>query len=204
MEMNTVPAGIKLPRPTSARPDVRARRSAWRLGKTLARRVDFRPIEAEDMRYAWGGYRLGALANMGGDFLVPNLTAEEFRAAFTREILEKYHAAWALRAETQRGFIPVGFVLGFWSHPIPEIAPYMIANMALWMPWATPRTRVESAVNFFNSMRDEIPMIGFARAQDKKFFEAICRHGIMRRVGTSFIAFADEPAAMYETRGSDG
>lgn len=128
------------------------------------------------------------------------MNAEEFKAAFETEITVKYHGVWTLFAETKRGNIPVCFVLAFWCHPEPQLAPYMILDQLVWLPWSTPRNRIESATNFFNSTRNDIPMIGYARERDKKFFEVMMKHGIMRRIGTSFNVFPDEPAAVYETR----
>lgn len=165
--------------------------------------MDFRLIDDSDIRFAWAAYKLGAMRDV---FPNDGMSAEEFKEAFQQEVLTKYHidCAWTLLAETKKGFHPVGFVFGYWSHPISVLAPYVVLNVIQWMPWARPRNRVESAVYFFNKIRDEIPMIGYAREPAKKFFETIMKHGIMRRVGTSFNVFPDAPAAVYETRRSQG
>jgi hypothetical protein len=39
----------------------------------------------------------------------------------------------------------------------------------------------------------------FAQESEKKFFETLCKHGIMRRVGTSNVVYRGEPAAVFET-----
>ena len=57
-------------------------------------------------------------------------------------------------------------------------------------------------MNFFNEVRNHTPMIDHALEKDKKFFEILCRHGVMRRVGTSYNIYPDKPAATYETRRS--
>ncbi len=174
--------------------------STWRLKKTTARKLSFRPIENEDLRYIWAAYKDGALASMGETFASADLAADEFKTAFEQEVVNTYHAAWTLFAESKRGVLPIGLVLGFWSHHDAERAPFMILGDMIWFPWASLRNKIESAVNFFNEARREIPMVEYARMKDKRFFEMIARHGIMRRVGTSHNVYRGEPAAVFETR----
>lgn len=174
---------------------------SWRLKKTLSRRIEFRPIENDDVKYAWAAYKKGNLAPMAGPFAEGGLTAEEFKAAFEVAILTRYHAAWTLFAETPKGFIPVGFVLAFHSHPDPMMSPFMIVGDIVWCPWATKRNKVESAVGFFSQIRNTIPMVDYAHGDvNKKFFEMLARHGVMRRIGTTFNIVHGEPTAVFETR----
>lgn len=128
------------------------------------------------------------------------MTAAEFRVVFEAEITTRYHGSWTLLAETAKGFMPAGFVFGFLSHPDPRYAPFMIVGDIVWMPWTTPRNRIESAVQFFTHGRAGIPMVEYANERNKKFFETIAKHGVMRRIGTSFCVYPDEPAAVFETR----
>ena len=172
----------------------------WRLKKTLARRLEFRPIEQEDLRYAWAAYKGGALASMGENWAAGDKDPTAFAEAFQVEVSTLYHGAWTMFAENKKGFIPVGFVLGFWSHPTARFSPFMIVGDILWCPWASARNRIESAVNFFNRIRSDIAMVEYASEQNKRFFEMICQHGIMRRVGTTFNVYKDEPTAVFETR----
>ena len=174
--------------------------TGWRLKKTLARTQDFRPLERDDLRYIWAAYKKGSLASMGGVFASPDMDSVDFSTAFEAEITTVYHAAWILMADTKRGIMPVGLVLGFYSHPNPRFAPFMIIGDMIWFPWASKRNKVESAVNFFNRIRHEIKMVEYANEKAKKFFEMICQHGIMRRIGTSFNVYPNEPTAVFETR----
>ena len=175
------------------------RQANWRLKKTLSRRLEFRPIEQEDMRYIWAAYKGGSLASMGGAFSESEMNAEEFKTAFEAEITTRYHAAWTMFAETKRGFVPVGFVLGFYAHPEPQFAPYMIVGGIVWFGWASKRNIIECTVKFFNEIRNTLPMIGYANEEHKRLYEIVAMHGIMRRVGTSHNVF-DGPAAVFETR----
>ena len=98
----------------------------WRLKRTLKRRTEFRPIEDEDCRYIWAAYKKGALASMGGKFADTTMTPADFELAFVAEVAANFQGAWTLSAETARGFMPVGVVLAFLSHPNPNYAPFMI------------------------------------------------------------------------------
>ena len=175
---------------------------SWRLSKTLARRVDFRPIEDEDTKYAWAAYKKGCLKDMAAPFDKTDMTAEQFKEAFERVVLTRYHGAWTLFAETKRGFIPVGFVFAFYSHAEHALSPFMIIGDIVWCPWASARNKIESAVHFFDRIRNQIPMVGYAHGEtDKRFFEMIAKHGVMRRVGTTFNVVHGQPTAVFETRG---
>ena len=86
------------------------------------------------------------------------------------------------------------------SHKNAEKSPFLVVGDIVWFPWSSPRQRIESAVNFFNEARKEIAFMEYARKQDKRFFEMIAKHGIMRRVGTSHNIYPDGPATVFETR----
>lgn len=171
----------------------------WTLRKTLKRKTHFRPIEQEDVQYIWVAYKSGLLESMGRPFDKTDLSPEEFQAEFLAQAETVYHGLWTLFAETKKGYLPSGLVLGFYSHPDPRFAPFMNIGDMIWFPWASPRNKVEMAVNFFNKIRNEIPMVEYAKFDDKRFFETIAKHGIMRRVGTMYNIY-DGPAAVFETR----
>ena len=179
-----------------------APRKNWRLRKTLARRVSFRPIEEEDVRFAYAGYKKGALAPMAGIFAQFNMSAEEFSVAFPATVTTRYHGAWTLFAEApKRGFVPVGMVMAFYSHAEHALSPFMIIGDIVWFPWASARNKIEAAVNFFSIMRKKIPMMDFAHGdENQRFFEMMAKHGIVRRVGTTLNVVAGKPTAIFETR----
>lgn len=164
----------------------------WSKRKTLSRNTSFRPIEIDDLKYAFAAYRSGEFRN-----LVPEgLSADEFKDQFGGLIAFGFDEAWTMIADTRRGLVPAGFAVGFYPHPGAE--KFLILDSLIWLPWATPRNRLECAVRLFS--RNDIPMIGFVRAKDKKFCETIAKHGLFRRVGTSMNVFGDEPAAIWETK----
>ena len=195
----------RMPEPIVPIGKSRTIKSHWRLKKTLARKVGFRPIEAEDVRFAYAGYKKGALAPMAGPFAQTHMTPEEFDIAFQATVTTRYHGAWTLFAEVLREkkieYMPVGMVMAFYSHAEHALSPFMIIGDIVWFPWSTPRNRIETAVNFFNTMRKQIPMMDFAHGdENRRFFDMLAKHGIVRRVGTTHNVVRGEPVAIYETR----
>jgi hypothetical protein len=166
-------------------------RSKWRLSQTLRRTVDYRPIEAEDIKYLWAAYKQGAFPDME-----PDLEPEQFKQQFQSIVLAKFHAVWTLFGPTRKGFIPVGVVFAAWA----PNAAYLIITGIMWLPWATKRNIVECTVGFFNGARKEFSFVGYALPEHKRMYEVCCIHGIMRRVGTSYVAIAGKHAAVFETR----
>lgn len=192
------------PRSETTKPVVQeapAERQKWRLKRTLARSVSYRPIEQEDMKYVWAAYQKGALGSMGDAWKQPTMSVAEFDTTFKTEIIANYSSAWTLFAQTKAGTRPVGLVLAFYSHPNPVLAPFQIIGDIIWFPWASTRNRIETAVNFFSKVRNEHSLVEYARGDaTKRFFETIAKHGVMRRVGTTFNVFHGEAVAVFETR----
>lgn len=177
------------------------RKSFWRLSKTLSRTVTFRPIEDEDVKYAWAAYKAGKLADMDGVFAKDGMTAAQFKQQFELTVLTRYSGAWTMIADTPKGRMPVGFVFAFFSHKDPLLSPFMVIGDIVWCQWASKRNKIESAINFFNVIRKSIPMMDFAHGEEnKRFFEMIAKHGIMQRVGTTYNVKNGEPVAIFETR----
>jgi hypothetical protein len=164
----------------------------WRLRRTLKRTIDYRPIELEDVKYAWASYKQGSLVWLDK----PGMLPEEFRESFQDFIVNKCHAAWTLFATTKRGFIPVGIVLAAWA----PNAPYLIVADIAWMPWASKRNIIECTVGFFNGARRDFAFVGYALPEHKRMYEVCMMHGIMRRVGTSYVAIPGKATAVFETK----
>lgn len=168
----------------------------WRLSRTLRRAVDYRPIEAGDVKYMWAAYKQGALAPMGPIFADGKMAADEFKAAFEQFVLAQYHAAWTLFANTRKGFIPVGVVFAAWA----PAGSYLIVNGAAWLPWASKRNIVECMVGFLDGIRKQVPLQFYALSEHKRLYEICAMHGSIRRVGTSYVAIPGKHAAVFETR----
>src|SRR5581483_11158584 len=136
-----------------------------------------------------------ALAPMGEAFN-QEMNAEEFKTLFEQFVLQNHHAAWTLLAPTSRGKIPVGIVLAAWA----PNAPFMIVNGMCWFPWASHRNQLESIVGFLNGVRKQQSLTFYTLPEHKRMYEVCAMHGIIRRVGTSFVAIPGKSAAVFETR----
>lgn len=161
----------------------------WRLSRTLKRRVDSRPIENDDVKYAYAAYRTGALK----EHFPGGLDAPAFKRAFEEFVLSNAHAAWVVVSHTKNGFIPIGLVMGGWA---PQAA-FMVIVGIVWFPWASKRNILEGSVGFFNELRKQFKWMGFAKYEHKPIYDVCCAHGVMRRVGTVHM---NEAAAVYEGR----
>ena len=97
---------------------------------------------------------------------------------------------------TRKGFIPVGVVFAAWA----PNAPFLIVSGASWLPWASKRNIVECMVGFLSRIRSELQLQFYATPEHKRLYEICAMHGIVRRVGTSYVAMPGHPAAVFETR----
>lgn len=177
-----------------------AKKGSRSLKRALRQNIQIQGLEDEHFRYLYAAYKEGSLVSLGETFVDTSLEPAEFREALTQELVHTYHGAWVVAADTSKGFLPVGLVLGFFSHPDPAKSPFMIVGDMVWFPWATARRRVEAAVRFFHEVRAEFPFVEYADLEAKPFFELIARHGVLRRVGTSYNVYPDQPTAIFETR----
>lgn len=129
------------------------------------------------------------------------MSAAQFKAEFEATVLTRYHGAWTLFAQSKKGILPVGMVFAFYSHTEHALSPFMIVGDIVWFPWATARNKIECGVCFFNRVRHEIPMMDYAHGEtNKRFFETMCKHGIMRRIGVTFNIVKGEAVHIFETR----
>ena len=76
----------------------------WRQKKTLTRRLEFRPIEAEDVKYAYAAYKMGALKDMAAPFDELGMSADEFNIAFQTIVLIPITAPGPCSRRPKRGF----------------------------------------------------------------------------------------------------
>lgn len=148
------------------------------------------------MRYLWAAYRQGSYLNFP---VVPKgLSAPDF-ADFLAEFLPQWYVgAWVQIGQTPRGEIPVGVIHG---RPFGGLEkPGVLISDMQWFPWASKRNIAESFINFVNEGRREAPLYAIAPMKDKPIAEYACKHGIMRRMGTSENWHAAGKSALYESR----
>lgn len=120
--------------------------------------------------WVWAAYRRGAFEG-----LVPGMTP----------------AAWAelIRAQAYNLMQAGGdvFILLAKDVPIGLMAVELNQRQAwphvTWFPEATLRTRLECVVKFLITIRQNINAVIVSEKQDVKFFERLCRYGIIRPIG---------------------
>lgn len=123
------------------------------------------------------------------------MDAEAFREVFREYILKNYDAAWIFEAETKSGYRPVGVFCG---HILRKVL--FVADV-IWFPWASKRNKLETTLHFINEIREHLVVMEFAKQNDKKHWEHICKYGVMRRVGTvNDLAATGEPIALFQSR----
>lgn len=160
-------------------------------------------MEVSDYRHIWAAYRKGALSEIKE--IPQDLDPDAFVEAFVATIESRGLAhAWIFLAPSIRGYEPVGFAWAWGRGRVIEMSDMV------WFPWASSRNVLESTANFMNSVRKIAPdpkrpdqrflVWEFATMRDKRFFEMMCRLGIMRKVGHVHGLYEGEPAVMFETR----
>lgn len=161
----------------------------WKLKRTLRRNNEHRPVEEDDLRYLWAAYKQGALESVA---IPTGLGPGEFSAAVDAKLSQHARKGWAMLRDGK----PVGFVFGA---PSP-FNTFMEISLVVWMPWASNRTIIESAIAFISKIRKEGRFIGCAIPQHKKLYEVAAMHGLVRRIGTSYNVIPGHATAIFESR----
>lgn len=155
-----------------------------------------RPTDADDMKYLYAAWRLGGEGPLS--VIEADNTPEAFTAAFADHASSRFQTAYTMLATPpNKPNMPVGVVFGimpFYQQPIMWFGDF------LWFPWASKRNKLEASVHFLNQMRKSYAMIGFCEQDAIRFFEHICRYGVLRRAGTVFDMFEDGPRGVFQTR----
>lgn len=159
----------------------------YKVSKVLSRDVAVEPIEERHMKYIWAAYSKGSLSSL----LPTGIKTQEFQDSFISHVSEAFHFAWVCEI----GGKVTGLFLGS-AYPGNNA---VFLNGATWFPWATKRNIIEGTMCFLANIRHEMPCIFHCTMEHKKLYEFIAKHGIIRRVGTSFTAF-NGPSAIFETR----
>lgn len=145
------------------------------------------------MKYLWAAYRNGAMKELG----IPlGLSAPDFDAQFKYLVLNNFDAVWVGFGPTKKGQLPIGVVFASWARGF----HHMIVAGVVIMPWASKRNIIEMGVSFLNDIRRELQLVIYAVGEHRHLYEVACKHGVLRRVGTSYTAIPNQAAAVFETR----
>ena len=134
------------------------------------------------MRWMYAHYRMG-----GFDVLPRDLSAKEFTAALVELSLRSSEVVMLSREGKPRGLVLIN-----WSE-----AGFGEVHVE-WMEWASPRDKVEGAVQFFESRKDQM-FITVADAELRPFHNRLCLYGLLRKVGEVYGMLNGEDAVMYQS-----
>jgi hypothetical protein len=129
----------------------------------------------------WAAYKKDVFSKVFKE----GLSAKEFSDIVMEYFSTAYTHAWVF------GEKPLGIAFGI------NIGRFVYLCSMNWFPWATKRQRIEHMVGFLNGIRKELYCVWDCEEKDKRFYEYIARHGIIRRVGT---LHGLNHAKMWETR----
>ncbi len=162
-----------------------------------------------DRSFAFAAYKMGAFKDVDVVFEEDH-DPEMFKLAFAWWAHANYGVfqlnaslepsistvgTWTVESVSSRNVRePVGLIVGWVRGRVVQVGEM------IWYPWATNRNRIEGAVQFFDTMRREFHVMDFAQMKDKGFFEMICRHGILRKVGHLHGLYPNGPAVLFETK----
>jgi len=121
------------------------------------------------------------------------LDPQAFDESFN-EVISAYDNAWLIEADTRYGRKPVGAVMGL-SNGV-----FTTLHEATWFSWASDRNKVEATVSFFNKIRNEVLVLFHCRQKEKRFFEYVAKHNVLRRVGNIHDLYENEPAVLFQIR----
>jgi hypothetical protein len=122
------------------------------------------------------------------------LLPDVFKKQITDTLLSECEFGWVSEAIVNGDKRPVCV---YFAH---AFGPFILMDGIFWLPWASKRNKIETAVQFLNSMRKHCVILITALKSDIPFYEHIAKHGVLRRVGTLYGVYKDEPCALFQTR----
>lgn len=149
-----------------------------------------RGLTENDLCYVWAAYVKEPMEQLP---IPRDLGAREFSEALLDHIETNFNGGWIIEGETREGKRPYGLILAWVRGRVIQVGDM------IWFPWATSRGIYEGVVKFMDDMRGEFVVLDFAKVGDKKFFERVARHGVMRKVGHLHSIYPNEPAVLFET-----
>lgn len=155
-----------------------------RLKRTLKRNVAVRDFVEDDIKFLYVAYKKGTLAAQEG------LSAKEFHDWIIEWMLDQYDYAWTIECNGK----PMGVVNAI------NCGVYALLGDTHWLPWASPRNRMEGFAKLIAVLRERMFLMGYANQRDKDFFVYMAKLGLIRRVGTIH-ELSDEPLALFQSRG---
>lgn len=150
------------------------------------RKLKIRQVVDSDLAYFWAAYQDGSFA----DLLMPGLEPETFRDTFIDTFLGGAQYDWVAVSDK-----PLGLFLGN-----PMAAGRGAEVQVDWMPWTTPRQRLEATATFLRESSKLLKIFIFSDAKSEDFFMRLTRYRMLRR-GCKVLNYAGggEHALMFYT-----
>lgn len=165
-----------------------------RLFRTLKRKPTFHTIEEDDMKWLYAAYKLGSFSDNDLVNLERGMDAVEFDKQLRLLMTTYYDNAWVMESVNEGKRRRVGMLFSVLS------GPFHLLGDVTWFPWATDRNKVETIVHFLNESRKENLMMWYCSYEDKRFYDHIARHGIIKRVGKISDLFEGGDVPFWQTR----
>lgn len=141
----------------------------------------------EHFPYVWAAYQKGAFE--GSDFFAPGLNAKEFETVLA-QVVERFLTKGLSEIVTVMGEVPLAMISV-------EYSDRLALPHAYWFPWATPRNKVETGVKFFIQLKkNNLVLITVKDEVDVKYFQHLCKYGLLRAVGKIRDYYPDGEGAM--------
>lgn len=136
------------------------------------------------------------------------LDQQSFEAALGDLLEIQGWSIWMLETEvSKKGYMPVGFCTGWF------LGNALVMSKGVFFRWASPRNIRDVLFHFFNEMRKTVidedrevsdplrymTVLQFAHFDDKKFYESMADHGILRKVG-HLHDLEEKPSVVFQTR----
>ena len=157
------------------------------------RGVQTRLMRDADVPVVFLGYQKGAFSKLTDE--AENLRDLEL-PSFRSDVLAPFAAAgemWITLAKSHkfkdRDRVPVALWWAVYRQP------HLIEPYPVWMPWATPRHKIEAALSFILVHRVEREIGIFGEPGQEAFLRRLAQYGVLRRIGKWEAYFANGDTA---------
>lgn len=141
------------------------------------------------MKWFWAAYRKGGFE----DIIVDGLDHDGFKEAVS-QMVGTFNASYLMLARSEGESRPVGMI---GAHD----NGYRIEPHALWFPWATPRNKLESWLNFLNKIRVTRLAVIFVPEKEGAIYKHMELYGVIQQRGSISRFFEDgQSALIFQTK----
>ena len=129
-------------------------------------------LDEDDAKVAYQAYRLGTLPWKS----IKKMDPQEFVLSMDEFIQNNYDLSWSIKKDGQTLLILFG----------KDNGKFIILGDVIWWPKTTNRQRLQSVAAVLKEIRKIKVGLIEADYQYKRFYEILCNHKILRRVGSLY------------------